>query len=388
MKSLLANSFLNAFFKILFIAVNAIFIYKYGLRQDLISVNLILIIYLICTILFLFKDLTNSYIYIYKFQKLDLKFCFKILVLIVAFIIFLITFFTDGTTLNVDRWSAMDVAINALLNGDYPYTATDHLGGRTSNFPGLLVLGIPFYFLGSVGYLQVFSFLLLSYTLYKNVTIEQAFKYLILLILSPAFWWEIFSISDLMSNVFICFCFVLWWKSIFKNNLFSKPYLLGFSTAFLILTRGIVAIPLSLMFFKPFCAIDLKLKFKVILSFIITFLFLIFIVIVNVPSIDILKNFNPLVLQSSYLPATFHYFVLIIPFYFSFRIKNFDNQFYKYAVVLIFFPMIVSFCFLWKEYGFNEIIQHHKSDLSYLSLVFPFLLYEISKNTTKTTIAN
>jgi hypothetical protein len=130
---------------------------------------------------------------------------FKILVVSIALIIFFITFTTDGNTLKVDRWSAMDVAIRALLNGEYPYTAVDHLKGRTSNFPGLLILGIPFYLLGNVGSLQVFSFLLLSFVLYQATNIKQAIFYILLLILSPAFWWEIFAISDLMSNIFSVF---------------------------------------------------------------------------------------------------------------------------------------------------------------------------------------
>ena len=361
--------------KIVFLFINLLFIYKYGFRQNFISVYLVLIIYTLISSFFLFKDIFKI-----KFiQNLNIKLCFKTFVFLVVTIIFLVTFYTDGNSLKVDRWSAMDVAIRALLNGEYPYTAIDHLNGRTSNFPGLLVLGIPFYLLGNVGYLQIFAFLLLSYTLFKFTTVQHAIKYLLLLIVSPAFWWEIFAISDLMSNMIICFCFVLIWQSKFKDDLFSKPYLLGFSTAFLVLTRGIVAIPLTLLFFKPFCKADNKAKLKTIIVFLATFVGLIAIVTINCPSIEILKNYNPLVLQTSYLPSYIHVLAVILPFYCSFKIQNFNTSLFRFSIVLILFPTIVAFYMVCITHGFNASIIQNKYDISYLSIVLPFLIFEIAK---------
>ncbi|MDP5043442.1 MAG: hypothetical protein NWQ06_00515, partial [Leeuwenhoekiella sp.] len=51
----------------------------------------------------------------------------------------------NGYALHIDRWSAMTEGIAALLNGNYPYSALDHLGGRTSNLPTLFLIGLPFY---------------------------------------------------------------------------------------------------------------------------------------------------------------------------------------------------------------------------------------------------
>ncbi len=147
------NNLLTATLKIVFLFINLLFIYKYGFRQNFISVYLVLIIYTLISSFFLFKDIFK----IKLIQNLNIKLCFKTFVFLVVTIIFLVTFYTDGNSLKVDRWSAIDVAISALLNGEYPYTAIDHLNGRTSNFPGLLVLGIPFYLLGNVGYLQIFA---------------------------------------------------------------------------------------------------------------------------------------------------------------------------------------------------------------------------------------
>lgn len=91
---------------------------------------------------------------------------------IITSLFFTLTIFinnsVDGELLHVDRWSAMHVGIEALLNGEYPYTAVDHLGGRTSNLPALLFLGIPFYLLGDVGYLQSFTFLGFAFIIFHN----------------------------------------------------------------------------------------------------------------------------------------------------------------------------------------------------------------------------
>ncbi len=177
----------------------------------------------------------------------------------------------------------------------------------------------------------------------------------------------------------ICFCFVLIWQSKFKDDLFSKPYLLGFSTAFLILKRGIVAIPLTLLFFKPFCEADNKAKLKTIIVFLATFGCLIAIVTINCPSIEILKNYNPLVLQTSYLPSYIHVLDVVLPFYYSFKIQNFNTSLFRFSIVLMLFPTIVASIWFGITHGFNASIIKNKYDISYLSIVLPYLIFEIAK---------
>lgn len=98
MKAIFVDNFLNYFFKLLFVLINGLFIYKYGLRQHFVPVEFILIIYTISTFLILFKNIQQN-----TFQKLNLRLYFKILVIITGFTIFLIILKTDGTSLKVDR---------------------------------------------------------------------------------------------------------------------------------------------------------------------------------------------------------------------------------------------------------------------------------------------
>jgi len=289
--------------------------------------------------------------------------------LLAALVILLIICLTDGNSLNVDRWSAMHVAIKAWLNGEYPYTAVDHLHGRTSNFPGLLVLGIPFYILGNVGYLEVFAFLLLAYMLNQYLPIKQSISYMVLLLLSPAYWWEIFAISDLFSNIIIVVCLIILLKKHTRDQPFNSPYFLGICTGFLFLTRGIVAIPLTLFLFKDFWRIPPVVKFKFIVAFLTTIALLIFSVLIYCPNLNTLKFYNPLVLQTNYLPHYIHIIALSLPFLFAFKIKDFGFDFFKYATILLLLPVIFSFIYRGFLYGVNLDF-----DLSYFSMALPFAL--------------
>lgn len=289
-----------------------------------------------------------------------------------------ITLTIDGNTLNVDRWSAMTVAIEALFKGEYPYTATDHLNGRTSNFPGLIVLGIPFYILGNIGLLQVFSLGLFSFTIYKTMPIQQSTYCLLLLIFSVAFWYEVAVLSDFLSNLLIIFSFILLWHFYNKENVYSKPILLGIFLSILTLTRGIVFIPIALFFFAEYFRTNFRTKIKFSLALITTSLFLIYLVLKDCPSKEILLNFNPLVLQTSYTPMWFNLLAIIVPLICSFFIKNF-KQFIQYVIAINIILVLNYFVKFSLSFGFQESIHNSMIDLVYLSYIFPFIWYFLSK---------
>ena len=140
--------FLLAF---IYISINGLFVLKYLKRIPSINEWVVFFIYLLFWVIF-FKN------YYSITRYLNRKLLFYGAVLLFFSFTLLINSYVDGNTLNIDRWSAMEVGIEALLNNEYPYSAIDHLGGRTSNLPTLLFLGIPFYLIGDVGYLQSFTF--------------------------------------------------------------------------------------------------------------------------------------------------------------------------------------------------------------------------------------
>ncbi|WP_395073729.1 hypothetical protein [Flavobacterium sp.] len=365
-------SFYNLF-KIVLLGVNLLFVYKYSVRQNFIPAGLYMLVFILIFTPILFMN--NFEI---KFvDKFNLKKIYKIASVLIALVLFVIIYNIDGNKLNVDRWSAMDVGIEALLNGNYPYTATDHLNGRTSNFPGLLLIGIPFYLLGNVGYLQIFTFLLVCYTLYNYLEIIKAIRFMIVLLVSPAYWWEIFAISDLLSNVIIIFCFIIYVNQNFKNNIYKYPIILGVVSSILVLTRGIIWIPMILFLFRDFWFLKNLSKMKFFISFSITTLLLILSVIVSCPSYDLLKKYNPLLLQTSNLPKYIHIIAILLPFYFSFKINKFEVDFFKFTSILMFVPVLLAFILKFNRYNFNEIIVDLRFDLSYLTVIFPFMIIYI-----------
>ncbi len=200
---------------------------------------------------------------------------------------------------------------------------------------------------------------------------------MIVLLVSPAYWWEIFAISDLLSNVIIIFCFIIYVNQNFKNNIYKYPIILGVVSSILVLTRGIIWIPMILFLFRDFWFLKNLSKMKFFISFSITTLLLILSVIVSCPSYDLLKKYNPLLLQTSNLPKYIHIIAILLPFYFSFKINKFEVDFFKFTSILMFVPVLLAFILKFNKYNFNEIIVDLRFDLSYLTVIFPFMIIYI-----------
>lgn len=266
------------------------------------------------------------------------------------------------------------------FSGEYPYTAIDHLGGRTSNFPGLLLLGIPFYLLGDVGYFQAFSFLLLAFTLYKVFTLPKALYTIILIFVSLPFWYEIMVISDFMSNMICVVSFIMLWNHYFSQNVFSKSIVLALFSSILLLTRGIAYIPIALYLTALFFKTSFKKQISFLLASTGTFMILIFIVLINCPDIETLKSYNPLLLQTSYTSGYTVIFALLSPLMLSFRIKTFYNDFFLYSWSILSAIVVYVFIQYWINVGFDELIYNSVFDLTYLACVFPFLWILLGNN--------
>ena len=229
----------------IYLLINSIFIIKYTSRLNFFNEFLFALIYLVIIILIIYSYIKiNIYWYYYKY-----------IFFIMGVTLFVFTIYLNininGNNLNVDRWSAMEVGIKALLNGQYPYSAIDHLRGRTSNLPSLIFIGIPFYLMGNIGYLQSFAFLIFSLIMYIafNNYRDRLFC-MLLLTLSPSYLWEVYVKSDLMSNfIFILFFLIVVQNKIIKDKKIN-PIILPFISTALVLTRLTVIIPISLLLFN------------------------------------------------------------------------------------------------------------------------------------------
>ena len=185
----------------LFLSINGLFVLKYVSRTSFHPV-LLLALFCIFTSIILF-----SFPYFVKtLDKKKTNISIGLLCVFVTAGILLLHYFINPYELNVDRWSAIHSVIHNLFDGIYPYSAQTHLGGYGSPFPVWQLFHIPFYLLGNIALAMLFSFLILVFTLvrYQKVKIS-AFFFILLLAISPAFWYEVAVRSDLFYNFLLIF---------------------------------------------------------------------------------------------------------------------------------------------------------------------------------------
>ena len=358
---------------IIYVFVNALFIYKYGYRQN--YVNPLLLVFIYSIFIFGLFFLKQKNIVLIKNDK-KYKYIYIGIIIISTIIFSFIVFNIDGDNLNVDRWSALEITVESIINGQYPYTRLDHMGQMTSNFPALGFIALPFYYLGDVGYLQVFVYIIFSVYLYKSTSIRTALFINLLYLFSPALLWEIAVKSDLVSNIMLVILFIQYWKRK-HNNILEKPILLGGVLTFLLLTRGIVVIPLIIFFFKDLLISKFNVKIKFIISSVIFGIIISSPILFTVPNWNTLINYNPLVIQTNKAPI-FSYILLILTFVIPFLVKNRNNYNFYIAIIIFLIPFTAFVNSIIHNSWYSTIFEH-KYDISYLSMCLPPIIFWIKE---------
>ncbi len=356
----------------LFLSINGLFVLKYVSRTSFHPV-LLLALFCIFTSIILF-----SFPYFVKtLDKKKTNISIGLLCVFVTAGILLLHYFINPYELNIDRWSAIHSVIHNLFDGIYPYSAQTHLGGYGSPFPVWQLFHIPFYLLGNIALAMLFSFLILVFTLvrYQKVKIS-AFFFILLLAISPAFWYEVAVRSDLFYNFLLIFIVlvIIQYK---KYRIDEKPILLGLICGLFLSTRLTVVIPFFIFFFSDFITSHWKNKityvFSIIATFIASFLPLIF---WNFETL-IFFEYNPFFLQSR--QGSLLDFILIFPLSvilaFSWK-KNFI-KFHAYTAYTII--ILVTIVFLQRMITSNFVNNLFSSayDITYFNMALPFLIFSI-----------
>lgn len=357
---------------ILYAVINLLFVLKYAKRIEFIHNYLSTAIYGVFLIgsYYFFLKLKEP---INELKKFDTIFFIFSLILFIGLL--LVNYTVDGFSLNSDRWSALEVLIKSILEGKYPYSVLDHLGNTSSNLPGLFYVGLPFYILGDVGYLQAFVFLIITLFIYfSKVKNDKKIFLLLLILLAPSYFWEVFAKSDLMSNCFLVLLFISFWQEKYFNQIFRKHILLAFFVAFFALTRGTVVIPLTLFLFYSFYKINIRKK----ISFVVWMLFFAIVIslpiLINLPTLDFVIEHNPFNHQTRYAPKVLIISSLLLPFVFSFKLKE-KSDVFLYSTYILAGLMFLTFIINAIEEGFNANLYGDLFDISYLSIIFPSLFF-------------
>lgn len=149
------------------------------------------------------------------------------------------------------------------------------LGGYGSPFPVWQLLHLPFYAVGNVG-LSLFACLgVYLHSLYKWQGRRVMASACLLLVLSPALWYEGAVRSDLMAN-FLLVAAIIQYLIYYKVALDSHLVAIAVGCGLLLSTRLSVAVPLFIYFFGPYRQLkwSKKLCFPllIMLVFVLTFL--------------------------------------------------------------------------------------------------------------------
>lgn len=360
-------------FYTIYIIINTLIVYKYGIRQNYIDAWALATSYSLFLLMVLFLNLK------YCLKENTYKLFFFIgSSLFLLFSIWL-NIHVDKFSLQVDRWSAMEVCIKALLHNEYPYNAIDHLQGRSSNLPALIFIGIPFYLLGDVGYLQSFTFIIFLFLIcifFKSYRVR--FWALMTIIFSSAYCYDIYVKSDIISNSILTLAFVTLSEKFYKKGRKKDILFNGIGSAMLIMTRIVTVIPLIVLLLKRFFKMSFKNKglfigiflFIVILSFIIVFQ--------NVETIDNFMRYNPFYLQNSQLPFLLSLLCILVAIVYSFFINNLESIIKACTITLL---VTVSLSLIAKTVEFNGFynsILNSRFDISYFNFVNPFLIFYLA----------
>lgn len=287
-----------------------------------------------------------------------------------VFIVLLHT--VDPETIQVARYVALNEWIGNTLHGVYPY-GTEIL---PSGFPGLFIMAFPFYLLGDAGYLQIFSFILFGWLVYRKHQ-DNGNKYIILflLITSPVFLFEIIVRSELFSNIVITLAVV----ELYLNKPGKKGYgriiAEGACAGMILSSRGIILLillPYFIYMFKKDIKSGLYFAGAGSLAFMLTLLpFYLW-----EPAKFI--EFGPFAMQWRYIPLWIFIVILGAQAVWSVKAESLRDL-HIICTFALFTVVLIAFLLEIRNEGFYDVIYQSGFDISYFTFPLPFLLLLITE---------
>lgn len=280
----------------------------------------------------------------------------------------------DPMQLQVDRWSAIAHFLRNLLAGEYPYLAQTHLGGYGSPFPVWNFVHLPFYLMGDVGSAMPVFFILLVLSL-KSILgdYRRSFMFVLLLSLSPAFWYEVAVRSDLIYNFILCFLIVGWWyrRDIGVGN---APFLTGIVSGLMLSTRLSIVIPFSIFLFPGFLATGWKKRIWFTLTGLLTFAlsFLPFL-LWDLNSL-VFFEYNPFVLQTRQGSWIEIGVLLAMLISFSIGWKKRPERLMLYTAITLVIFITITFLHRMISDDFQSGLFSSRYDITYFTMALPFTL--------------
>lgn len=354
---------------LMFLGINSLFIMKYGLR--------FFPLHVVLTISLLYVLLVYGFIKLLSGRIGKVSSGIQLLVMIAGLVsLSVVQSQIDPYSIQVDRWSAIHNFIENMLHGAYPYAAQTHLGGYGSPFPVWQLFHIPFYLLGNVGLSFVLVTSLFIDSIRRLSNLSCAFLAFMLLMLSPAFYYEVLVRSDLMTNFLLCASIIMYFHH-YGISFNRHPILLSVIIGLMASTRLSAVIPFIVYVFGDYIHAGYRKQIACLLVafavFAVTFVpFLLW----NGEML-LFFEYNPFVLQSR--QGNMLDFVLFVPLgiWMSLSWKDDIRKYMFNTACLLLFLVSVTFVHnMYLNNNWDELFQS-AYDITYFDMAFPFLLMAI-----------
>lgn len=353
------------------LGTNAVFVYKYILR---IGINPI-----IATVVFCLLFVGAVWVYSHKIANFISERIAKGLSIgltigiigVIACSIFLI----DPLSIGVDRWSATTYFLDGLTAGVYPYGVHTHMfeNNYPSPFPLWHYLNIPFWLIGDVGWIQAVMILVFLGCIYVYFRSWRAVLGAILILgISPAYWWEIATRSDGLSNALLVCSTVLlieWYGIKMEKHWWLLAIIAGCFAS----TRLSAVIPVALYLFKPWLDTTWKkeLGFIGIAAGIVIFFFLPYILWDTETWIFFQRN--PFMSQTEPGSPWILGVMVLIAIFVAYKKQTLYYYFSTTSVFMFAFMLITQLGVVWRSGG-EVTLYDPNFDISYFTLAFPFAI--------------
>ena len=361
---------------LLFLLVNGIFVVKYVSRT---SINPIVVVVLYSLFIVGVVCLLKYGGRMVSERGCRYVFWGLLVLMVIAIICFLMRI--DPYLVQVDRWSAVTFFWDYFFQGKYPYGTTTHVSdiNYPSPFPVWMTLNLPFYWMGDVGYNLLFFLTFIALMLrYYFGSYRQPLYFLLLLALSPAYWWEVVVRSDALSNGFLTFGFILWFSK--RGYSLSENFWTAvLCCALLAGTRMSSYLPLALFLFKPY----MQLPWRKMVLFPLCVLGILLVVFSPFIFWDtqnwVFFSRNPFMSQSIGGNIYLLLIMVAIGIWLSWKWKNME-QFCSFAGVFMFVFFAASqMAHMYMKIGGRAAFDFTQNyDISYFTLAFPYCLCAIA----------
>lgn len=360
------------------IVINLLFSIKYGLRFNASPVFILFIIAgnLIPIVLYFISTHTKSHVISKVFQSTIITWGIPIAIIVLSAILFLTV---NESALRVDRHEMIRLFWDNIFSGNCPYCPRSADTNIPGPFPFYFYAALPFYLIGELGYFSLLGIgLFAGAILYdRSLSVKSKNLILLVLVLSPAVWWEMVC----RSTVFLNSAAILAGMAVFDKKYSGRgaqSMLFGVLFGLLLSTRSIAfllvaQVVLYKLRFRIFSRDGLMLTVAAVIVFIGTFL----------PVIALCKGgfmqYNPFIVQSSLAPPVFYFFIALFSLWLAVRCRNFSSLSMVSGGTCL---LIVAGYFVTTSLqgGLTKAFFGSGMDISYAVLSLPFLLYGLGQN--------